>query len=99
MSYLKTGLGWVVSWALFWSITALVGGMVGALAYSLVAPFVVPDWSWSRRLAKGFVNGFFYLGVVWGPGLAIVLCFVRGHRRNRARRAAAEENESAGERA
>lgn len=63
----------------------LAGALGGFLAFLAFGKFFVPDWTWTALALKGLKVGGILAGV-WAPGVAIVLCFIRGHRLNREAR-------------
>ncbi len=58
----------------------LTGACLGLIIYLTVGRWIRPDLEWSFLASKGIANGLFFLGMVWGPGLALVACFIHGRK-------------------
>ncbi len=74
------GVYYGICFVRYWTAFLFAGAVAGILLYLVSGRVFLPEADLGLRLSKGFMNGFFYVGVVWGPGLSLVLCFVRGHR-------------------
>lgn len=84
---------WAVIYWCWWFfvytvVTLEIGALIGALLFAGVGALSHPQLDILRRIEMGLADGFFYAGV-WAGGLAIVLCFMRAHKRNLRRRRAA----------
>ena len=79
---LQVGLYWLASFFAYFVIVIFIGAVLGAVSFALVGALTNPDLDLSYRLAKGVINGAQLAGV-WATGIAIVLCFIQGRRRNR----------------
>ena len=76
----------IVAWFVFliyaWLILATIGTIAGTTIIGglrILMHLGEPD-TWLHHLGRGAYFGLQYLGKVWGPGGAIVLCFVKAHR-------------------
>lgn len=82
------GLQLTAVWLRNWLALALAGGVAGGLLYLAAGPWLAPGLGWGELGKKGAANGAFFLGLVWGPGLALVSLFFpppRGGRQAGAR--------------
>lgn len=64
----------------YWTALMLGGAVLGVATYLVMGPVFLPEGDWALRLSKGVANGIFFVGLVWGPGIALVSCFVKAHR-------------------
>ncbi len=58
----------------------IVGAIGGVLYYLAISPLLGETATPGFILQKGMANGVFFLGWVWGPGIALVGCFIRARR-------------------
>ena len=58
----------------------VVGAIGGILYYLAISPLLGELATPGFILQKGVANGVFFLGWVWGPGIALVGCFIRARR-------------------
>ncbi len=79
-------------WALLWLFARVVFGLTlfGAALGAAVFPLCgwalgMEDVTYAHMALTGARTLGFYIGVVWGPGIAVVACAIRMHR-NRADR-------------
>lgn len=81
---LKTAAYWM---SLFLSYTLsiiLVGAIVGAILYPLVGSLLRFNYSLMFMTQKGMADLSFF-ALVWAPGGAIVLCFIKAHRKKESK--------------
>lgn len=78
---LQVGLYWLASFFAYFVTIIFIGAVLGAISFALVGALTNPGLDLSYRLAKGVINGAQLAGV-WATGVALVLCFVQGKRRN-----------------
>jgi hypothetical protein len=96
MKWLTFTFYWLARWLYYWVILLFAGALGGLTLFVLGGGFVtmcsglillltdslyVPGWGIDYLAAKGITIGMKWLGVVWGMGGAIVLCFIDGQRR------------------
>jgi hypothetical protein len=84
---------WLGVWVHFVCIILLLGTLLGAFLHWLIGSLFFESPEASYLFAMGAQNGFFYSGV-WAGGLAIVLCFIRGHRENNCQRNQVEREDA-----
>jgi len=83
------GLRWVGLFLLYALGIVAVGALTGGTVFLLLGKLFVPGETFSWLATTGLRVGAILSGV-WAPGVAIVLCFVRGKReRDRLRGKAA----------
>lgn len=90
MKIIRIVFYWLASFVAYFASVLLFGAVVGAILFVLFGAITHPHLEVPYRLAKGVTNGMM-LATVWGPAIAIVLCFMQGHRRNQAKRLASPE--------
>ena len=71
-------LGWFSAYVV--SIIA-TGAVLGCILFLTIGALTHPEIVWSERTLNGLLDGARYAGL-WAGGLAIVLCFMKGHRRS-----------------
>ena len=71
-------LGWFIAFVV--SIIA-TGAVLGCILFLTIGALTHPDIVLSERALSGLLDGGRYAGL-WAGGLAIVLCFMKGHRRS-----------------
>jgi len=61
----------------------VIGVVAGVLFYMAISPLMKADIPFSTIFNKGVANGVFFLGWVWGPGLALVGAFMHARKLRR----------------
>ena len=86
---------WIGSWIFYVCVVCAIGAGLGVLSHVAVGTVFLDGYELSYLAAFGFLNGLKY-GSVWAGGVALVLCFIKGHREYEARQRAAADTDSKG---
>ncbi len=78
------GVRWLGFFLLYAVGIVAIGAPVGSLAFLALGKLFVPEMTFAELGLNGLRVGAILSGV-WAPGVAIVLCFMRGKRERDAR--------------
>lgn len=75
---------WLYHW--HWRALAIIllAGIMGGALFGIVGGLAGIGESSLGRIRGGFGNGAFY-GLIWAPGISIVICIMKAHRENLGR--------------
>ncbi len=73
-------ISWLATWLYFVSIVCFLGTSIGVIAHLLFALLFVRNADIVYYVALGCMHGIKYTSL-WAGGIAIVLCFMRGHKK------------------
>lgn len=76
---IKTAAYWISLFVGYMLAIILTGTIAGAISYPLVGALLSFNDSILYMIQKG-VEDLSFFALVWAPGSAIVLCFIKAHR-------------------
>lgn len=89
---LQRVLRWVGFALYVWLIILCLGCLAGMIivgGIQILFHLGTPD-QWLSMIGRGAYFGSMYFGKIWGPGIAIVWCFVKAHQLNRDKQTLAQ---------
>ena len=80
MQKIVESVSWLVTWLYFVSIICFLGTLIVVITHLLFALLFVTDADIVYYVSLGCMHGIKYSSL-WAGGIAIVLCFMRGHKK------------------
>ena len=82
-NYLKIVIYWASLFVGYMLVIIIAGAIVGALFYPLAGILFGMNYSILFMTQKGIAD-LAFLALIWAPGSAIVLCFIKAHHYKRS---------------